>query len=181
MPKPDFKNEPFRFNRWYASEYNSEATNIADDFYEADRECNYALLAAHWLVMNQDGKKIDPVFSVAEILIASRKEGWTPDPRARVINACWLGYVRWKMDIPDVVILPPTPEPPKVEEPKKLPEIHLPQEPKKNPAAWLVKFSVYFGIVSTVVGVVAWFVPGAKPWVAVIVPVIQAILKAFGV
>jgi hypothetical protein len=78
-------------------------------------------------------------------------------------------------------IPPPPPEPPKVEEPKKLPEVKVPKEPKKNPAPWLVKASVWFGIVSTVVGAVAWFVPGAKPWVAVIVPVIQAILKAFGV
>lgn len=101
----------------------------------------------------------------------------------------WLGYKKKleadrakEPELPKIEPPPPTPPPVVVEEPKpKLPEVRLPQEPKKNPAAWLVKFSVWFGIVSTVVGAVAWFVPGAKPWVAVIVPVIQAILKAFGV
>lgn len=170
MPKPDFKHEPFRFNRWYASEYNSEAVNIADDFYEADKGCDYALLSAQWLVMNQDGKKIDPVFSVAEILMASKKEGWTPDPRARVINACWLGYVRWKMDIPDVVILPPNPEPPPVIEPEKpkLPEVKVPNPPVAKKPPWK--------LIATILAAIAF---GLKftPVPAIVIGIVDALVK----
>jgi hypothetical protein len=60
--------------------------------------------------------------------------------------------------------------PPKEEEPVK-----------KNPNPNLVRFSVYFGMIASVAGIVAWFIPGAKPWVAAIVPIIKTILSLFGV
>ena len=133
MSKPDFKNEPWRWNRWYASEYDSEAVNIADDFYTLDKECDYALLSAQYMVKNVNGKKPDPCFSVKEILAASKKAGFEVDPCARIIDGCWRAYVRWKLELPPVIIAPPAPLPPKelpkVENPK-LPEVRLPQEPK---------------------------------------------------
>ena len=79
-------------------------------------------------------------------------------------------------------IPPPPPMPPKVEPVPKpsLPEIHLPQE-KKNPAPALVKFSVWFGILATAAGAAAFFFPQAKPIVAIVVTLVQSILKYFGV
>jgi hypothetical protein len=80
-----------------------------------------------------------------------------------------------------IVILPPPPEPPK---PTKPTPVELPpkEEPvKKNPNPTLVRFSVYFGMIASVAGIVAWFIPGAKPWVAAIVPIIKTILSLFGV
>lgn len=68
----------------------------------------------------------------------------------------------------------PKPPEPKPEEPKI-------EQPKKNPNPTLVKFGVWFGILASVASVVAWFVPGAKPWVAAIVPLIRAILSVLGV
>lgn len=132
MSKPDFKNEPFRWNRWFASEYDSEAVNIADDFYILDKECDYALLSAQYMVKNQNGKKPDPCFSPSEILATSKKAGFEVDPCARVIDGCWKSYVRWKLELPPVIITPPPPIPPPVvvEKPKKLPTIELPQQPK---------------------------------------------------
>lgn len=133
MSKPDFKNEPFRWNRWFASEYDSEAVNIADDFYALDKECDYALLSAQYMVKNQNGKKPDPCFAPSEILAASKKAGFEVDPCARVIDGCWKSYVRWKLELPPVIIAPPAPLPPKelpkVEKPT-LPTIEIPQEPK---------------------------------------------------
>ena len=79
-------------------------------------------------------------------------------------------------------IPPPPPMPPKVEPVPKpsLPEIHLPQE-KKNPAPTLVKFSVWFGILATAAGAASFFFPQAKPIVAIVVALVQSILKALGV
>lgn len=169
MGVPDFKNEPFRWNRWYASEYDSDAVNIADDFYVLDKECDYALLSAQYMIKNLNGKKLDPVFSVEEILAASKKAGFKVDTLAIMIDANWKSYVRWKLnDAP--VILPPNPEPPKempnpdpwaahpnmpqkpeapTENPK-LPEITLPQNPKeKSPVPWKKILAVAFGILIT--------------------------------
>jgi hypothetical protein len=36
-------------------------------------------------------------------------------------------------------------------------------------------------MIASVAGIVAWFIPGAKPWVAAIVPIIKTILSLFGV
>jgi hypothetical protein len=98
----------------------------------------------------------------------------------------WLGFKK-KLDAdrkkePELPrIPPPPPEPPKVEEPKpSLPKIELPQE-KKNPAPALVKFSVWFGILATAAGAASFFFPQAKPIVAIVVALVQSILKALGV
>jgi hypothetical protein len=92
------------------------------------------LLACVWHIKNDFGRKIDPVFSVEEIYAASKKEGWLPGDLARVVHACWLGYVAEKQreQTDPIVILPPTPAPPPVvvEEPKKLPEVPTPKPPK---------------------------------------------------
>ena len=153
MAKPDFPNEPWRWNRWFASTYDSEAANIADDFYIADKACDYALLSAHWMVKNANGKKLDPVFAVAEILSASKKEGWTPDPVARVIDSQWRSYVRWKLEEPPVIITPPAPEPlkpvPVPEEPKKLPEVPTPKPPVAAKPPWK--------LIATILAAVAFF------------------------
>jgi hypothetical protein len=143
--------QPFDFNAWYASNYDNESVNIADDFFVADPTCKWSLLAAHWLVMNKNGKAIDPIFSVPEVIAASKKEGWHPHECAVVINASFEGWVRWrKDDVPTKIEPPnslppvklPTPDPyahrpnmpqkpePSPEKPKGLPEVKLPQEPK---------------------------------------------------
>jgi hypothetical protein len=121
----------------------------------------------------------------------------------------WLGFKK-KLDadrkkepeLPTKIELPP-PEPPKTlpkpkvdpwathpnspskpmpnpEKPKGLPEVKVPQE-KKNPAPWLVRFSMIFGIVSTVAGAVAWFYPPIKVWLLAIVPIVESLLKMLGV
>jgi hypothetical protein len=100
----------------------------------------------------------------------------------------WIGFKK-KLDAqrskePKLpTIPPPNPEPPPVvvEEPKKLPEVPVPKEPKKNPAPGLVKFSVYFGMIATAAGAAAFFFPQAKPIVAIVVALVQSILKYFGV
>jgi hypothetical protein len=80
-----------------------------------------------------------------------------------------------------VVILPPK-NPPMPEKPKPVELPPKSEEPvKKNPSPSLVRFSVYFGMIASVAGIVAWFIPGAKPWVAAIVPIIKTILSLFGV
>lgn len=180
MSKPDFKNEPWRWNRWYASEYDSDAVNIADDFYTLDKECDYALLSAQWMIKNKNGKALDEVFSVAEILAASKKDGFKADVLALVIDANWRSYVRWKLNDAPIILPPPPAPPPVVVEEPKLPEIKLPQE-KKNPSPALVKFSVYFGMIATVAGAISWFVPVLKPWLLAIVPIVETVLKLFGV
>jgi hypothetical protein len=192
--------QPFDFNAWYASNYDNESVNIADDFFLADPTCNWTLLACQFLVKNVNGKKIDPIFSVSEILLASKKDGWHPDTCALVIHANWLAYVKWKLNETPTKIEPAPSEPPKTlpkpdpwaahpnmpvppvpnDEKPKLPEIHLPQE-KKNPSPTLVKFSVWFGILATAAGAAAFFFPQAKPIVAIVVTLVQSILKALGV
>jgi len=126
--------EPFRYNYWLASEYWHDAPNIASRFWDVDPKCDWALLASVWHSKNDFGRKLDPVFTVKEIYEASKKPEFQVDPIARVIHACWLGYAKSKETdtLPPVVILPPPPEPPKVEPVPKpsLPEIQLPQEPK---------------------------------------------------
>jgi hypothetical protein len=170
--------EPFRYNYWLASEYWHDAPNIASRFWDLDPKCDWSLLASVWHSKNDFGRKLDPVFSVQNIFEASKKPEFQVDPIARVIHACWLGYCKGKEDEKPVVILPPPPEPPKVE--PKLPQIKLPQE-KKNPAPTLVKFSVWFGILATAAGAASFFFPQAKPIVAIVVALVQSILKALGV
>jgi hypothetical protein len=97
----------------------------------------------------------------------------------------WLGFKK-KLDAdrkkePELPrIPPPPPEPPKAEPKPSLPKIELPQE-KKNPAPALVKFSVWFGILATAAGAASFFFPQAKPIVAIVVALVQSILKALGV
>ena len=68
-----------------------------------------------------------------------------------------------------------------VEEPQpELPVIHLPQE-KKNPAPWIVKLSVWVGILSSVAGVVSWLQPQYKPVVAAVFAILKGIFTALGV
>lgn len=73
----------------------------------------------------------------------------------------------------------PTPHPNMPKPPTPRPQ--EPDQPKKNPNPTLVKFGVWFGILSSVLGIVAWFVPSLKPWVMAIVPIIKAILSILGV
>jgi hypothetical protein len=150
--------EPFRYNYWLASEYWHDAPNIASRFWDLDPNCDWSLLASVWHSKNDFGRKLDPVFTVKEIYEASKKPEFQVDPIARVIHACWLGYAKSKeTDVP-IVILPPPPEPPKVEEPKKLPEVKLPQEPKQKPA-WMIKASVWLTVLTPLSFVILYFVP----------------------
>jgi hypothetical protein len=178
MAKPDFKNEPWRWNRWYASEYDSEAVNIADDFYTLDKTCDYALLSAQWMIKNKNGKSPDPCFSVSEILAASKEVGFKPDTLALIVDANWRGYVRWKLNDAPVIlppnenppVKPPLPDPwathpnspqkpvPSPEKPKGLPEVKVPQEPKQKPA-WMIKASVWLTVLTPVSLVILYFVP----------------------
>lgn len=169
-----FERVPFRYNFWLASEYWHDAPNIASRFWDLDPNCDWALLASIWHAKNDFGRKLDPVFNVQNIYEASKKDGFEVDPIARVIHACWLGHCNKKETEVPVVITPPPPEPP------ALPEVKVPQI-KKNPDPAIVKFSVYFGLVAAAAGVISWFVPALKPWVMVIVPAIEAILKLLGV
>ena len=99
----------------------------------------------------------------------------------------WLGFKK-KLDasrakepqLPKIPPPPPAPPPVVVVENPKLPEVRLPQE-KKNPAPTLVKFSVWFGILATAAGAASFFFPQAKPIVAIVVALVQSILKALGV
>ena len=145
--------QPFDFNRWFCSEYHKKATLIACRFTDLDHACDYALLSCQWHLKNAYGLKPDPIFSVEEIFSASKKPDFQIDPAARVMHACWLGYVRWKKDDslpPPVVILPPNPEPPVVADPPKLPTIELPQEPKaKSAFPWKRTLAVAFGVLVT--------------------------------
>jgi hypothetical protein len=131
---PKWEPVPHRFNYWLASNYWHDAPNIATRFWEVDAKCDWSLLACVWHIKNDFGRKIDPVFSVEEIYAASKKEGWLPGDLARIVHACWLGYVAEKQreQTDPIVILPPTPAPPPVvvEEPKKLPEVPTPKPPK---------------------------------------------------
>ena len=101
---------------------------------------------------------------------------------------------------PVVIISKPNPEPPPIPKPDRDdsaydPHPNMPKKPKpvdlppksgepavkKNPPAWLVRFDVWFGILSGAAGLFAWFFPAIKPWLMGIVPLIEAILKAWGV
>jgi hypothetical protein len=179
----DEKSEPWRYNFFIANNYWHDAPNIAARFWDADPKCDFALLASVWHSRNDFGRKLDPVFSVQNIIEASRKPNFEVGEIARVIHATYLGYLadreRQKTD-PIIVIAPPPPMPPKVEAKPSLPEVKVPQE-KKNPAPALVKFSVYFGMIATVLGAISWFVPVMKPWVLAIVPIIETLLKLLGV
>ena len=176
----NFEPQPFRYNFWVAGAYWHDAPNIASRFWDLDPNCDWSLLASVWHARNDFSRKLDPVFTVQNIYDASKKPEFQVDPIARVIHACWLGYCKSKSAEVPVVILPPPPEPTKVE--AKLPTIKLPQvSVKKNPAPALVKFSVYFGMIATVLGGISWFVPVMKPWVLAIVPIIETILKLLGV
>jgi hypothetical protein len=179
----DEKSEPWRYNFFIANNYWHDAPNIAARFWDADPKCDFALLASVWHSKNDFGRKLDPVFAVQNILEASRKPGFEVGDVARIIHATYLGYLadreRQKTD-PIIVIAPPPPEPPKVEAKPSLPQIKVPQE-KKNPAPALVKFSVWFGILATAAGAAAFFFPQAKPIVAIVVALVQSILKYFGV
>lgn len=125
-----FEKLPFRYNYWLASEYWHDAPNIASRFWDLEPNCDWALLASVWHSKNDFGRKLDPVFSVQNILEASKKPEFQVDPIARVIHACWLGYCKGKETEAPVVILPPPPEPSPVVEKPTLPEVKLPQEPK---------------------------------------------------
>ena len=177
--------EPWRYNFYIANHYYRNAPNVASRFWDIDPKCDFALLASVFHSKNDFGRKLDPVFSVPNIYEASKKPDFKAGEIAVVIHATYLGYLadleRQKND-PIIVIAPPPPMPPKVEPVPKpsLPEIHLPQE-KKNPAPALVKFSVWFGILATAAGAASFFFPQAKPIVAIVVALVQSILKALGV
>ena len=164
--------QPFDFNRWFCSEYHEKATLIACRFTDLDPACDYALLSCQWHLKNAYGLKPDPIFSVEEIFSASKKPDFQIDPAARVMHACWLGYVRWKKDDslpPPVVILPPNPEPPKVEPKPSLPKIELPQEPKaKTKTPWK--------LIATIVAAVA-FALKFTPVPAFVIGIVDMIVK----
>jgi hypothetical protein len=99
---------------------------------------------------------------------------------AQVMHNCWLvDRARREALKKPPPIEPPKPVPPPLPKPEPKPPEPKPEQPK-NPSPGLVRFGVWFGIISSVVGVVAWFVPALKPWVAAIVPIIRAILSALG-
>lgn len=70
---------------------------------------------------------------------------------------------------------PPKPRPQEPEEPKQ-------DKPKKNnPPPELVKIGMFVSLACTIATVVAWFIPGAKPYVQVVVTLLRALLAALGV
>ena len=125
------------------------------------------------------------------------------DNMAKFLHDEWLGkkaaLAKRRSEDPKVVVLPPKPEPPKPEKPKKDDDVYNPrpnmpkkptptplppkaEEPKKKTPRpeWLVKFSLIFGALSSVAGVVAWFVPPLKAYLLAIVPLVQAVIEILG-
>jgi len=148
----DEKAEPWRYNFFIANNYWRNAPNVASRFWDADPKCDFALLASVWHSRNDFGRKLDPVFSVQNILEASRKPNFEVGEIARVIHATYLGYLadreRQKSD-PIIVIKPPPPMPP-VDPKPSLPEVKIPQEPKPpSTFPWKRVLSVAFGILVT--------------------------------
>jgi hypothetical protein len=110
------------------------------------------------------------------------------DDMARFLHDGWMGkkaaLAKRRSEEPNVVILPPPPEPPKPKPVEKPKPIELPpkeQPEKKNPNPNLVRFSVYFGIISAAATAAALFFPPAKPFVVAIVAIVKSLLAALGV
>lgn len=102
------------------------------------------------------------------------------------IEIRWMGFQSWLRNdepIPTPQPVPqPTPVPPRPPFPPKPEPKPEPEKPKKkNPPASLVRFSVVFGALATALGFASWFYPPLKPFLAAIVPLVKAILAAFGV
>jgi hypothetical protein len=169
---PKWEPVPHRFNYWLASNYWHDAPNIASRFWDCDPNCDWSLLACVWHIKNDFGRKIDPVFSVEEIYAASKKEGWMPGDLARIVHACWLGYVAEKQreQTDPIVILPPPPTPPPVvvEEPKpSLPEVKVPNPPVAKKTPWKLIATILAGVAlvlkftpapAIVIGIIDWLV-----------------------
>lgn len=168
----DEKAEPWRYNFFIANNYWHDAPNIAARFWDADPKCDFALLASVWHSKNDFGRKLDPVFSVQNIIEASRKSGFEVGDVARVIHATYLGYLadRERQKTEPIIILPPPPTP-SAEKPK-LPEIRLPQVVKPRPE-WVVKASVWMTVLTPVMLVISYFIP--PPWNLVAKAVLEVI------
>lgn len=88
---------PTLWDEWYQNNYGGTVA-VAQRFATIDPYCDYSLLAACWNHHNKNGTAIDPVFSVAELIDAGRKEGFIPHPCARVIDARWKCFARFKWE-----------------------------------------------------------------------------------
>lgn len=182
------------FNLHFVSQYSIRSFLVAGRFF--DLTTDWERLSCEWYAKHgfneqpndryigqlPDGRDAIRYHSVDELVLLNPAQ---LSPTGEMLYSQWLG-IKAKLEehrkVPDVVILPPPPEPPVYEpEPEHEPEPKKDEPaPKKNPSPALVKFGVWFGIASTVAGVVAWFVPAIKPWLLVIVPVVESIIKVFG-
>lgn len=102
------------------------------------------------------------------------------DPTAQMIYDRWVArraQLAAQRNSPDVVILPPPPEPPKAK-PVELPPPEPKPEPKKARPEWIVKASVWLTVFTPVSLVILYFVP--PPWNMVAKAVFEAIKLLIG-
>lgn len=178
------------FNYHMVGLYSSRAFLVAGRIYDLAPD-RWEQLACIWMARHgffelKDDRYLTETsirFKSVDALVAEANPEMTPT--AQHLYDQWLGIkakLAKQRSTDPIIIKPPAPTPTPLPIPDPIPETQEPKpEPKKNPSPSLVKFGVWFGILSSIAGVVAWFVPGAKPWVAVIVPAIKAILSALGV
>jgi hypothetical protein len=178
------------FNLRMVSLYSSRAFLVAGRFYDLAPD-RWDKLACLWYARHNffelpgDRYLTDTMvrFKSVDALVAEIDPQMTPT--AQHLYDQWMGIKKRleesRKDKP-IPIEPPKPTPTPLPIPAPIPEPKPDPKPEqpKNPSPGLVRFGVWFGIISSVVGVVAWFVPALKPWVAAIVPIIRAILSALG-
>lgn len=109
---------------------------------------------------------------------------WTPPPdepkEPQSDNTGSTGSQRLDDALKDIPRYDPNaPEEPIPPEEPELPVIHLPQA-KKNPAPWIVKLSVWTGILGSIAGMLSLFQPQYKPAVMAVVAILKAIFTALG-
>ena len=173
---------PRWFNNFVCENYWHSATLIAYRFFDLKLE-DWDKRACAWHMRYGYGVKLsdgdvyfdDRIQRRYSVNKLAAENPLQMSDEAQVMYNCWLADRARR----EALKKPPPIEPPKPIPPEPKPEEPKPEKPK-NPSPGLVRFGVWFGIISSVVGVVAWFVPSLKPWVAAIVPIIRAILSALG-
>jgi hypothetical protein len=177
------------FNLRLVSLYSSRAFLVAGRFYDLapDRWEKLSCLwyARHNFFELKDDRYLTETmvrFKSVDTLVAEVDPPMTPT--AQHLYDQWMGIKRRleesRKDKP-IPIEPPKPTPTPLPIPDPIPEPKPEPKPpeKKNPPAWLVKFSVWFGIIGMAVTAASLFFPQLK-MLAPIVALIKALLAAFG-
>lgn len=182
------------FNLHFVSLYTSRAFLVAGRIYDLCPD-DWSRRACIWYARNNffelpgDRYLTDTAvrFKSVDALVAEVDPKMTPT--AQHLYDQWLGIKKKleesRKDKP-VPIEPPKPTPTPLPIPDPIPEpkpepTPEPEQPKKNPPPSLVKFGVWFGILASGLSVAAFFYPPLKPIVTFVVPIIKALLAAFGV